>query len=278
MSGRARLAGVIGWPIGHSRSPLLHGHWLDRYRIDGAYLPLAVPPDRLEAALRGLPALGFRGCNVTVPHKVAVAALVDQLDPVAERIGAVNTVTVAADGSLAGSNTDAFGFVANLDDGAAGWRDGVSTALVIGAGGAARAVLVALLDAGVPAIRIANRTAEKATALAAEFGPDRIAAVPWAERHEAAAGAGLLVNASSLGMTGQPALEFDLAALPAEATVTDLVYDPLRTPLLAAAAARGNRIVDGLGMLLHQARPGFAAWFGVEPTVDAALRRAVLAG
>lgn len=278
MTGAARLAGVMGWPIGHSRSPQLHGHWLERYGIDGAYVPLAVPQDGLEAALRALPLLGFQGCNVTIPHKIAAAALVDTLEPTALRIGAVNTITVSSDGRLTGTNTDGYGFLENLKQGATGWHAEAGPVLVIGAGGAARAVLTALLDAGVPEIRLANRTAEKAQELAASLDKARIAPVPWNNRAGAVAGVSLVVNSTSLGMTGQPPLDLPLDELPSEAVVTDLVYAPLTTPLLTAAAARGNSIVDGLGMLLHQARPGFAAWFGVDPEVDAVLRQAVLAG
>ncbi len=276
VTGKARLAGVMGWPVGHSRSPQLHGHWLRRYGIDGAYVPLAVPPEGLEAALRGLPAMGFRGCNVTIPHKAAAAALVDTLDLMAERIGAVNTVVVAPDGSLAGSNTDGFGFMENLKQGVADWSAAAGPALVVGAGGAARAVIAALLDAGTERVLLCNRTAEKAQALAHTLDPGRIELPGWADRADAVGAAALVVNTTSLGMTGQPALDLPLDALPPDAVVTDLVYAPLKTPLLVDAAARGNRTVDGLGMLLHQARPGFAAWFGVEPVVDAALRRAVL--
>lgn len=268
----------MGWPIAHSRSPQLHGHWLERYGIDGAYVPLAVPPDGLEAALRALPQLGFRGCNVTIPHKVAAAALLDTLEPVAARIGAVNTIAISSDGRLTGTNTDGFGFLENLKQGAPGWRAEAGPVLVIGAGGAARAVVTALLGAGVPEIRLANRTAEKAQEMAVSLEKSRIMPVPWNDRTDAMAGATLVVNTTSLGMTGQPALDLSLAELPPGAVVTDLVYTPLTTPLLSAASVLGNVVVDGLGMLLHQARPGFAAWFGVEPTVDEALRQAVLAG
>ncbi|HET8726723.1 MAG TPA: shikimate dehydrogenase, partial [Alphaproteobacteria bacterium] len=261
----------------HSRSPVLHGHWLRRYRIDGAYVPLAVPPDGLERALRALPALGFRGCNVTVPHKEAALRLVDRASDAARRIGAVNTVVVEADGTLTGSNTDGFGFLENLRDGAPGWRAEAGPVALIGAGGAARAILAALLDAGAPEIRVANRSRDRAEALAAEFG-NGVAAIDWAERAAALDGAALLVNTTTLGMEGQKPLDLALDRLPAEALVTDIVYAPLETPLLAAAKARGNRTVDGVGMLLHQARPGFEAWFGTTPTVDAALRAAVLAG
>ncbi len=276
LSGKACVAGVMGWPVGHSRSPRLHGFWLERHGIDGAYVPLAVPPDRAEQAIRALPALGFRGCNVTVPHKEAALRAVDAVDPLAARIGAVNTIVVRPDGTLEGRNTDAFGFIANLREHAPGWALG-SPALVIGAGGAARAVVVALLDAGAPVVRVANRTRERAAELAASLGGP-IEVVDWAERSDALAGAGLLVNTTTLGMAGQPALDIDLSPLPPTAVVTDIVYTPLLTPLLAAAARRGNPVVDGLGMLLHQARPGFAAWFGVEPEVTPELRRFVLDG
>lgn len=277
ISGKARLAGVIGWPVAHSRSPALHGHWLARYRIDGAYVPLAVPPDRLETALRALPALGFSGVNVTVPHKEAVRRLVDRCDTGAARIGAVNTVVIGPDGRLEGRNTDGFGFLENLAGGYPGWRGDAGPAVVIGAGGAARAILAALVEAGAPEIRLVNRTPERAAVLATEFGPP-LRTIAWTERTAALAGAALLVNTTTQGMDGQPPLDLDLAGLPPGAVVSDIVYTPLRTPLLAAAAARGNPVVDGLGMLLHQARPGFEAWFGVRPTVDEALRAAVLHG
>ena len=277
MTGATRLAGVMGWPVSHSRSPQLHGHWLERYGIDGAYMPLAVAPDGLETALRALPCLGFRGCNLTIPHKSAAAALVDTLSSSARRIGAVNTVIVSPEGELAADNTDAYGFLQNLKHAAHDWQAKAGPALVVGAGGAARAVLAALLDDGVPEIRLANRTAGRADELAKAFGDARVVPIPWTDRHDATAGTSMVVNTTSLGMTGQPALDLSLADLPPEAVVTDLVYTPLMTALLSDAAARGNPVVDGLGMLLHQARPGFAAWFGVEPVVDLALRQAVLA-
>jgi shikimate dehydrogenase len=267
----------MGCPVGHSLSPRLHGHWLRRYGIDGAYLPFAVPPERLEQALRALPALGLRGCNLTIPHKEAALALVDRASPLAHRIGAVNTVVVEPDGALAGDNTDGFGFLASLTAGCPGWRADAGAAVLLGAGGAARAVAVALLDAGVPEVRLLNRTPDRAEKLAAGLdGP--IVAVPWTARATALEGVALLVNTTSLGMTGQPPLVLPLDALPRTALVTDVVYTPLITPLLAVARARGHPVVDGLGMLLHQARPGFHAWFGVEPAVDDDLRAAVLAG
>lgn len=271
-----RLAGVMGWPVGHSLSPALHGHWLARYGIRGAYVPLAVPPDRAEQAIRALPSLGFRGVNVTIPHKETAVRSVDRLDAAARRIGAVNTIIVGEDGALEGRNTDAFGFLENLRQASPGWTAAGGPAVVLGAGGAARAVVAALVDGGATDIRVVNRTVERALELGDVFG-DRVAGLAWKDASAALDGAGLLVNTTSLGMAGEPALDLDLRGLPTEALVTDIVYAPLLTPLLDVARKRGNPTVDGLGMLLHQARPGFEAWFGVTPTVDAALREAVLA-
>lgn len=275
LTGKARIAGVMGWPVSHSRSPSLHGHWLAEHGIDGAYVPFPVHPDRLGDAVRGLAALGLCGCNVTVPHKERVLPFLDTVDATARATGAVNTVVVAADGSLAGSNTDVFGFTENLRDAMPGWRPAGGTAVVIGAGGAARAIAWALLDGGADEVRVVNRTPDRAARLAADLGAP-VRAVAWAEREAALDGATLLVNTTTQGMQGQPPLDLRLDALPRTALVNDIVYVPLETPLLAEARARGNPVVDGLGMLLHQARPGFAAWFGVEPTVTPALRRAVL--
>ena len=272
LSGTTAVAGIMGWPIGHSRSPRLHGYWLREYGINGVYLPLAASPDSIEAAFRGLPGLGFRGVNVTIPHKLSALAACDHVDDVAARIGAVNTIIIGEDGALSGTNTDAFGFLANLRQ-ESDWRGAEGPTVVLGAGGAARAVCVALLDAGVPEVRIANRTDVRAQALADEFG---LTVFPWADRAAALDGAALVVNATSLGMTGQPTLDLLLDALPIDALVHDIVYAPLETELLAQARARGNPIVDGLGMLLHQARPGFEAWFGVSPEVTPALRNFVL--
>ncbi|QCO02656.1 shikimate dehydrogenase [Azospirillum argentinense] len=277
ISGKARLAGVMGWPIGHSRSPRLHGYWLEQYGIDGAYVPLAVPPDRIEQAIRALPALGFRGCNVTVPHKEAAYRAVDRLDATAKRMGAVNTIVVGEDGSLEGRNTDGFGFIENLRSGAPGWTAADGPALVIGAGGAARAVVASLLDEGAPRVWLVNRTRARAEELAADIG-GAIETADWVSRETLLEGAALVVNTTTQGMAGQPPLELDLRALPGSAVVTDIVYTPLMTPLLAAAQARGNRVVDGVGMLLHQARPGFAAWFGREPEVTEGLKAAALQG
>ncbi|MGE5548137.1 MAG: shikimate dehydrogenase [Solirubrobacterales bacterium] len=277
ISGKARLAGVLGWPVSHSRSPRLHGFWLERLGIDGAYVPLPVRPDDFAAVVAALPRMGFAGANVTVPHKEQALTLVDDLDPVAERIGAVNTLVVREDGTIEGRNTDAYGFLANLRQGAPAWDPRAGTAVVLGAGGASRAVVAALADAGVPDIVLVNRSIERAERLAADIGgPIRVAA--WDARASALDGAGLLVNTTMLGMAGQAPLDLDLAALPASAVVNDIVYVPLETPLLAAARARGNRVVDGLGMLLWQAVPGFEAWFGVRPDVTDELRAFVLAG
>ncbi|MCA8927420.1 MAG: shikimate dehydrogenase [Alphaproteobacteria bacterium] len=274
ISGAARLAGVMGWPIAHSRSPHIHGYWLERYRIDGAYVPLAIRPEHLAEAFAALPKVGFRGWNITLPHKEAARRLVDSVTPAAERIGAVNTVTVQADGSLSGDNTDAFGFLAHIDQSVPDWPR-ARPALVLGAGGAARAVIFALLEAGVPEVRLCNRTLARAEALAADNGP-AVRPVRWEDREAAMDGAGLVVNTTSLGMHGQPPLEVRLEALPVDAVVNDIVYVPLETPLLAAAAARGLRTVDGLGMLLHQARPGFERWFGHRPEVTPDLHATIV--
>ena len=275
ISGKAKLAGVMGWPVGHSRSPRLHGFWLERYGIDGAYVPLAVPPERAAEAIRALPALGFRGCNVTVPHKEVAAATVDRLDDSARRAGAVNTIVVLEDGTLEGRNTDGFGFLENLRAGAPGWAASAGPALVLGAGGAARAIVAALLNDGAPEVWLVNRTRARAEQLASDIGAG-VRVFDWVSRETLLADAALVVNTTTQGMNGQPALDLDLRHLAGHAVVTDIVYTPLMTPLLDAARARGNRVVDGLGMLLHQARPGFAAWFGTEPEVSEDLRRFVL--
>ena len=276
ISGKAMLAGVIGWPVAHSRSPRLHNYWLSAYGLDGAYVPLAVKPESFAAALRALPLLGFRGANVTLPHKAAALQLVDQADDLARRVGAVNTIVIGADGSLHGRNTDAFGFMENLKQAAPAWRATSGPALVLGAGGGARAVIVALQDAGAPEIRVVNRNRARAEQLASDVGGN-IALPGWDQMRAALADVTLLVNSTSLGMAGQPPLEIDLGPLPPTALVADLVYAPLQTELLRTAQRRGNATVDGLGMLLHQARPGFEAWFGRAPEVTAAVRDFVLA-
>jgi shikimate dehydrogenase len=280
LSGKARLAGVMGWPIGHSLSPRLHGHWILRHDLDAAYVPLAVAPADLAAAFALLPRLGFLGWNVTLPHKEAAFRLVGERDVTAERTGSVNTVLVYADGRTRGYSTDGEGFLANLRRRAPGWRAESGPAALIGAGGAARAVAVALLDAGVPGLRLANRTPERAEALAAElramFPAAAIGLAAWPERHAMLEGAALCVNCSSLGMQGQPPLDLALDALPLASPVADLVYVPLDTGLLRDARRRGHPVVDGLGMLIRQAVPGFRHWGGIEPTVDDATAAVLL--
>ncbi len=273
-------AGVMGWPVKHSLSPALHGHWLKRYGIDGSYEAWPVRPEDLPDAICRLRDEGCQGTNLTVPHKETAMALVDVVDETARRIGAVNTLVLRDDGTLAATNTDAFGLVENIRataPSAASGNFGGRAAVILGAGGAARAAVVGLADLGVREIRIVNRTLERAQVLTGLGGDSDTRAVDWDERAAALSGAGLLVNTTTLGMDGQPPLEISLSELPGDAVVNDIVYAPLETPLLAAARARGNPVVDGLGMLLHQARAGFREWFGVDPQVDDELRAAVLA-
>lgn len=275
MSGQIPLAGVIGAPIAHSKSPKLHSYWLARYGIAGHYVPLHVAGDDLAGSLRAMPRMGFVGANVTIPHKEAVMALCDTLSETARRVGAVNTLSWNTDGQLHGDNTDAYGFMENLRQNGQGWQPAGQTALVIGAGGAARAVIVGLLDAGVPQIILTNRSADRAQTLAGAFGP-RVTLAAWNETAAHIPTAGLLVNTTSLGMVGQPDFPFNLKGIAQDCLVTDIVYNPLETPLLAQARALGCPVVDGLGMLLHQAAAGFECWFGHRPQVDAATRAAVL--
>lgn len=262
IGGAARLAGVLGWPVSHSRSPRLHNFWLSRYGIDGAYVPLPVAPADFGAAVHGLRAMGFRGANVTIPHKEAAFAVCTRVDETARRAGAVNTLSFA-EGEVAGSNTDGAGFLANLR--AHGVDPAGGPALLLGAGGAARAIAAELLGLGVR-VRVANRSPERAATLAADL--PGIETIEWSQRHAALADHGLLINTTSAGMKGAAALDFDLAHAQPALVVADIVYVPLMTPLLAAASARGLRTVGGLGMLLHQAVPGFSEWFGVTPEVD----------
>lgn len=271
LSGAARLAGVAGWPVSHSRSPRLHGFWLERYGIDGAYVPLPIEPASFPAAVRGLMLSGFRGINVTIPHKVVAFAICDSVDESARRAGAVNTM-VFDNGRITGSNTDGWGFLENLR--AQGGDPNAGPALLLGAGGATRAIAAALLGLGVQ-VTIANRTRAHAEALARELPGLKI--IDWERRSDAIPEHALLVNATSLGMAKQPPLEIDLDRAASTLTVYDIVYVPLETPLLAAARARNLRCVEGLGMLLHQAVPGFRAWFGADPVVDEDLRRFVAA-
>ncbi|WP_458094783.1 shikimate dehydrogenase [Roseomonas sp. WA12] len=275
LTGKTQLAGLLGWPVSHSRSPLLHGTWLARHGIDGAYVPLPVRPERFAGAVRALADLGFRGANVTIPHKEAALAACDLVEEEARRIGAVNTLVFHPDGQIEGWNTDGWGFLESLAEQAPGFSVASGPAVILGAGGGARAVAHALLSAGCPRLTLVNRSPARAEALAEELSAHggRVA-VAEAPPLEAAA---LLVNTTSQGMRGQPALDIDLAPLPGHAVVADIVYVPLETPLLVAARARGLVGVDGLGMLLHQGRRGFQAWFGAMPAVDAELRALVAA-
>lgn len=271
----APLAGVIGMPIAHSRSPRLHGHWLARYNLPGHYVPLPVQPEHLAEVLRILPRAGFVGVNVTIPHKEAVLTLADTVTDRAALIGAANTLIFRPDGKIHADNTDGYGFIANLRQAAPDWQPDTAPAAVIGAGGAARAVVASLLETGVRELRIANRTRLRAEQIKAEFGA-RVVVYEWAQVGNMLEGAATVVNATSLGMEGKQPLRVPLDALLPGALVTDLVYTPLMTPFLVEAQARGCRVVDGLGMLLHQAAPGFERWFGHRPEVDDKTRRIVL--
>ncbi|WP_442771538.1 shikimate dehydrogenase [Paenirhodobacter enshiensis] len=272
---RIPLAAVIGSPVAHSRSPAVHGYWLRQYGIPGYYIPVDIAARDLSEAMRAMHKMGFVGCNVTIPHKEAALALADSASETAVSIGAANTMTLAADGSIFADNTDGYGFIANLRAGAPLWRPEAGPAAVIGAGGAARAIVHSLLAEGVPEVRIANRTRARAEALRDDFGP-RLTVVDWAEAADMFDGAATVVNTSSLGMQGKAEFDIALDALSAAAVVTDCVYTPLETPLLRGAAARGCVTVDGLGMLLHQAVPGFERWFGHRPEVTEDLRLQVL--
>lgn len=278
MTGHPRipLAGVIGSPVAHSRSPSLHAHWLRSYGLKGYYIPLDVAQADLREVLRALPKAGFVGCNVTIPHKESVLALADIVTDRAALIGAANTLIFRKDGRIHADNTDGYGFIANLRQHAPRWNPSAGPVAVLGAGGAARAVVASLLESGVPEIRLANRTRARADALRAEFGA-KIAVHDWVQAGTMLDGASLVVNTTALGMEGKPDLRVPLDALSPKAIVTDLVYTPLRTRLLEEAAGVGCLTVDGLGMLLHQAAPGFERWFGVRPEVDELARAAVLA-
>jgi shikimate dehydrogenase len=268
---RFLLAGVMGDPVMHSRSPKLHNYWLAKYGLTGIYVPLAITAANLRAALRALSALGFSGCNLTIPHKEAALDIVDKLDPLARRIGAVNCVVVAPDGSLEGRNHDGFGYIESVREAQPEWRADTGPIVVIGAGGGARAVLVSLIDQGAREIRLVNRTLTRGKALAGDLGGP-ITALAWEKREAALEGAAMLINATNQGMLGEPPLDLALDRLPVRALVSDIVYIPRETVLLAAARKRGNATVNGLGMLLHQARPAFHAWFGIMPEVTPELR------
>ena len=269
------LAAVIGHPIAHSKSPRLHGYWLRKYGINGHYVPMDVAPDDLGAVVAAMPKMGFVGANVTIPHKETVMTLIDELSEAAKAIGAVNTL-VFKDGKTFGDNTDGYGFIENLRQGVPEWQADAGAAMVLGAGGAARAIVYSLLQAGVPEILLSNRTKARAETLHADFG-DRVRVVDWDNAADALANTTTLVNTTSLGMLGKAPLEISLDALAPGATVTDIVYNPLETDLLRRAKEKGCKTVDGLGMLLHQAVPGFEAWFGMRPEVDMGLREEVLA-
>ena len=271
-----KLAGIMGMPVFQSRSPILHNHWIKQYGIRGAYGHFPVQIENVETAIRGLSALGLAGCNITQPHKIMAMKLMDQLTPVAQRMGAINCIVVQPDGSLHGYNNDGYGYIQSVKEANPAWRADAGPITVIGAGGAARAVVISLLDEGAQEIRLINRTRSKADELAS-VNPKVVKSYDWSERHAALEGAAMLVNSTNQGMYGQPPLEIELDALPRTAMVSDLIYIPLETPLLAAARARGHVTSNGLGMLLHQAVPAFEAWFGVKPTITEELRKEVLA-
>jgi shikimate dehydrogenase len=271
-----KLAGVMGMPVFQSRSPILHNYWIRKYGLRGAYGHFPVQVENIEAAIRGLSALGIAGCNITQPHKLMAMKLMDKLTPMAQRIGAINCIVVQPDGALHGFNNDGFGYIQSLKDKQPSWRADTGPITVLGCGGGARAVVISLLDEGAQEIRLINRTRAKAEELSAA-NPAVVKVFDWSERHAALEGAAMLVNTTNQGMYGQPALDIQLDALPKSALVSDLIYIPLETPLLAAARARGNVTTNGLGMLLNQAIPAFEAWFGVKPEITEELRQAVLA-
>ena len=269
------LAGVIGSPVSHSRSPALHGYWLKKYGIRGFYVPLEVAQADLETVLRTMPSMGFVGANVTIPHKESALRIADIVSDRAALIGAANTLIFRPDGKIHADNTDGYGFLENLRQGAPGWRADSGPCAVLGAGGAARAVLAALIEAGAEEIRLTNRTRNRAEALRTEFGT-KVVVYDWVQAGNAIDGAATVVNTTSLGMVGKSEFRVPLDGLSRDAVVTDLVYTPLDTTLLIRAREAGCRTVDGLGMLLHQAVPGFERWFGVRPDVDEVLRESVL--
>jgi shikimate dehydrogenase len=272
-----RLAGIVGWPVTQSRSPLIHNHWIAQHGLNGRYVYLPVNPENpqnLRDAVAGMRAMGFAGCNLTMPHKVSVLPLLDRIDPVAKVMGSVNTLVFESDGALVGYNNDGFGFVQSLKDAKPDWRADAGPIVVLGAGGASRSIVYALIHSGAKNILLTNRTDDKARAVVDEFGGP-LQLLPWAQRHDALAQCATVINTTNQGMVGQPALDLSLDTLNAAALVSDAIYVPLETPLLAAARARGNLTVNGLGMLLNQARPAFNAWFGVMPSITPELVKAV---
>ena len=268
---RFLLVGVMGWPVMHSRSPLMHNYWMDQQGLAGSYVPLAIKPGELAPALKALHPLGFAGCNLTIPHKLEAMTIVDEVDEVAKKIGAISCVVVRKDGSLFGTNNDWLGFLGNLKQQTPGWRADGGPIAVIGAGGGGRAVCYGLLRDGAGEIRLVNRTREKAEAIAEQFGGP-IQAFPWEERHHVLDGVAMAVNVTSQGMDGQPPLDLRLDHLPKSAVAADIIYTPLETPFLAAARARGNPTVNGLGMLIHQGPAAWKLWFDIVPTVTEELR------
>lgn len=276
MSNSFITAGVMGWPVAHSRSPVIHNYWLRHYGIKGGYGLFPVAPENLGQAIRGIQALGLAGSNITIPHKVDAMSHMDWIHPLAQRMGAINTIVLQADGALHGYNNDGFGFIESLREAQPTWRADAGPVVVLGAGGASRAIVVSLIDAGAQEIRLINRSRDKADAMAEEFGHP-VTALDWSERENALSGAALLVNTTNQGMHGEPALDIDLTQLPTIALVSDAIYIPLETPLLQAARIRGNTTVNGLGMLIHQARPAFEAWFGILPDATPELYQTVVA-
>ena len=265
------MAGVLGWPVMHSRSPLMHNYWMEQQGLAGTYVFLEIKPGTLAPALRALHPLGFSGCNLTIPHKLDAMTIVDEVDDVAKKIGAISCVVVREDGSLFGTNNDWLGFVGNVKQQQPGWRADEGPIAVIGAGGGGRAVVYALLQEGATEIRLINRTRAKAELIAEQFGGP-ITVLPWEDRHDALEGVAMAVNVTNQGMVGEAALDLRLDRLSESALAADIIYTPLESPFLAACRQLGNRTVNGLGMLLHQGIPAWKMWFGVEPTVTAELR------
>ena len=277
MTDKIPLAGVLGSPVAHSKSPMLHGHWLKRYGIPGHYVPMHVAQDDLEEVLAALPKLGFVGVNVTIPHKERVLHLAQHVTDRASVIGAANTLIFREDGSIHADNTDGYGFLENLKQNAPQWDPTAGPAAIFGAGGAARAVVAAMIEVGAPEVRISNRTKPRSEALASEFGA-KVQVFDWVQAANMVDDAATVVNTTSLGMTGKQPFRIPLVGLNSAAVVSDLVYTPLDTDFLQAARAEGCTTVDGLGMLLHQAVPGFQRWFGKKPEVDAETRSVLLSG